>query len=383
MKTIKINYNQCKSFLCEIGSKYRSIKSSQKHDDEIKCRAYTMFYDGIFNKKKNDNLTISEICSNNDSLSMWKEYFKNSNIFYFNNDLEMNFESKINNQNYDIIIFSKTNQIDEQLKFIMNIHELLNPGGIIIIENIMKVHDENVYFYHLKSILYNFKNYFFVEIDHVNVNSDFKDNKLFVLIKNGSQLFENKNKITIITPCYRIENLWKLKQSINFDYLEEWIIVYDGKKILENPYFFKHHDKIKEYVNKDDGISGNPQRNFAISKISNHDSFLYYLDDDNIIHPLFFDVIKFLDMNRMYTFNQYNYKRMNNTLIGNNIIMNNIDTAMVLYYCKSTIGKTWNPDKYEADGEYITSCYEQNKNNHIFIDNTLCYYNKLSEKLNQ
>ena len=41
-------------------------------------------------------------------------------------------------------------------------------------------------------------------------------------------------KITIITPSYRIDNL-KKKQSINFEYIDEWIIVYDGNKIGSNP----------------------------------------------------------------------------------------------------------------------------------------------------
>jgi len=34
----------------------------------------------------------------------------------------------------------------------------------------------------------------------------------------------------------------------------------------------------------------------------------------------------------------------------------------------------WINDRYDADGYYITECYEKNKNNHIFVDNVLCYY---------
>ncbi len=36
------------------------------------------------------------------------------------------------------------------------------------------------------------------------------------------------NKITIITPSYRIENLPKIAKTIDFNYVDEWIIVYDG-----------------------------------------------------------------------------------------------------------------------------------------------------------
>ena len=57
-------------------------------------------------------------------------------------------------------------------------------------------------------------------------------------------------KITIITPSYRIDNLYKIKESINFEYVHEWIIVYDGSKIITNPYLFKEDNKIKEYIYK-------------------------------------------------------------------------------------------------------------------------------------
>ena len=43
------------------------------------------------------------------------------------------------------------------------------------------------------------------------------------------------NKLTIITPSYRVNNLTDIKKSINFEYIDEWIIVYDGNKIGSNP----------------------------------------------------------------------------------------------------------------------------------------------------
>jgi hypothetical protein len=48
---------------------------------------------------------------------------------------------------------------------------------------------------------------------------------------------------------------------------------------------FQGNNKIKEYVCKGEGISGNPQRNYALTKITNPNTVLYYLDDDNILHP--------------------------------------------------------------------------------------------------
>ncbi len=46
----------------------------------------------------------------------------------------------------------------------------------------------------------------------------------------------------------RIDNLNKIKQSINFEYVDEWLIVYDGNRIETNPYIFKENEKMKEYI---------------------------------------------------------------------------------------------------------------------------------------
>ena len=85
-----------------------------------------------------------------------------------------------------------------------------------------------------------------------------------------------------------------------------WIIVYDGNKIEINPYIFKENNKIKEYIYKCSGVSDNGQRNFASSKITNENTSLYYLDDDNIIHPDFYYLLDFIDNKTIYTLNQYN-----------------------------------------------------------------------------
>ena len=122
--------------------------------------------------------------------------------------------------------------------------------------------------------------YYFISIND-------NDNSLFIVIKKGDEpIFKNKNKLTIITPCCRPNNLIKLYDSINFNYINEWIVVYDEKKIKQNPNILNHFNnkKIKEYFHRGNGISGNPQRNRALDKIENKNTMVYYLDDDNIIH---------------------------------------------------------------------------------------------------
>ena len=120
---------------------------------------------------------------------------------------------------YDIIIEDTTHQFEDQIRVIQNVYTKLKPGGILIIEDIFKRYNENDYIVALGDIMSHFQDYYFVSLDHANRNSTGWDNdKLFILVKNGEPLFKNENKLTIITPSYRTQNLQKLKESMDFNY---------------------------------------------------------------------------------------------------------------------------------------------------------------------
>jgi len=389
--SFNFDYKSIKTNLCDIGKKFNTYKSSQRNNESL-CMPYTIFYDSIFKEKLNEKLTIAELgIFNGESLFMWLEYFPNSKIYGFYNldldeqiDQNNNFdritllninEAKFLDVKYDIFIINHILLIDEIIRFIEITFEYLKPGGILIIENILKTVSEFDCINKLTPILRNFQHYYFISLYHDNMNSNGLDNnKLFVLVKNGDEpIFKKNNKITIITPSCRPINLIKLKLSIDFEYVNEWIIVYDENKINKNPYLFRneYNGKIKEYLHTSEGNTGNPQRNFALKNISNEDTILYYLDDDNIVHPNLFKILDIIDTNKFYTFNQFN------RIKGNNINRGKIDTAMILIDYKLCKNIEWIKNLYDADGVYICECYNKNKDNHIFIDNDLCYYNSL------
>lgn len=79
-----------------------------------------------------------------------------------------------------------------------------------------------------------------------------------------------------------------------------------------------------------------------------------------------------IDNTKIYTFNQHN------RIKGDNVNVDCIDSAMVIVPYNLCKNIKWILDKYNADGYYITECYNNNKNKHIFVDNDLCYYNKLA-----
>ena len=192
---------------------------------------------------------------------------------------------------------------------------------------------------------------------------------------------KKKYLITVVTPCIRPSNLLKIKDSLNFDFVCEWIIVYDSSKVqvkLEDGTMLKQFegiDKISEYYYElPGGCSGNVQRNYALSLIKNKESFIYYLDDDNIIHP---DLYKLtLLPNKIYTFNQL-YKNDKKRLTGNNITIGRIDSAMFLVWYPLVKDIKWEIDKYDADGYYILECYSKNKDKLIYINKYISYYNYL------
>jgi predicted O-methyltransferase YrrM len=246
MINLKINYNDNSSELCEIGRKYDTDKSSQRDNvtNSRHCHPYTLFYEGLFKNKKNEPLNIAELgILEGSSLRMWQEYFTNAEIygFEYNEEYINNFKENFDNDRitlskidvasiesiensfselnilYDIIIEDTTHLFEDQIRVIENTYQYLKPGGIMIIEDIFKLSDENSYINRLRPILNNFQDYYFIELGHVNKNSSGLDNdKLFILIKGGEEpIFKNTNKLTIITPCHRLVNIAGIRENIN------------------------------------------------------------------------------------------------------------------------------------------------------------------------
>jgi hypothetical protein len=128
--------------------------------------------------------------------------------------------------------------------------------------------------------------------------------------------------------------LIEIKKSINFEYVDEWIIVYDGNKIESNPCTFQGNNKLKEYVYKGEDISGNPQRNYALTKITKSEYFIILFIRRFILHPNLYTLLDNINSDKIYRFNQYN------RIKGNNINVGFIDRAMVIItfnLCKNAI----------------------------------------------
>jgi hypothetical protein len=179
--------------------------------------------------------------------------------------------------------------------------------------------------------------------------------------------------LTIITPCFRQQNLPKLYDSIKFDQVTQWIIVYDTSNNRSYTKLYTDHPKILE-VTCDGGISGNPQRNYGLNLVQ--DGFIYFLDDDTIVHPTFWSIVNLFNPAYFYTFDQLRDKQ-GTILHGNDIRVFYIDTAMYVVHKQHIKDTKWRNHRYNADGHFICDIYDTNMGFHKYIKLTAAYYNYL------
>ena len=191
-----------------------------------------------------------------------------------------------------------------------------------------------------------------------------------------------KHKVVIITPSYRSENLEKhLLPSIDFNYIDRWIIVHDADKVKDK--VFDREDIVEFFNNDLAGDSGNPQRNRGLEAVAElypeGSVFVYFLDDDNIVHPTFYTILQHIEAGRVYTFDQVGHPCNKERFYGDCPEPCNIDTAMFLVdfdVCRDirwTIGAG-----AFADGRYIYECVIKNRPKWLYMKIIACYYNKIN-----
>jgi glycosyltransferase involved in cell wall biosynthesis len=210
----------------------------------------------------------------------------------------------------------------------------------------------------------------------------FKINHLYKL--NMCDLNNKKDtnkKVILITPSIRPDNLLLIEKEIDFSYIEKWVIVYDGSKIIENPKLFADNSKIIELVHSESGsISGNAQRNFALDYIKDMDGYVYFLDDDNSIHKDLYKLLDNLEDDRMYTFGQKriktNFPYVDN-LKGDIVEVYKIDSGMMLIDNKLIGDIRWKINKYNADGYFIKECLMKNDDKWVYVDGIMSNYNNI------
>jgi hypothetical protein len=185
--------------------------------------------------------------------------------------------------------------------------------------------------------------------------------------------------LTIITPCSRPENLKALRDSIDMDRIDRWIIVHDTTKSrgVYIPQF--DHPKILEmgHSSPPGTCSGNSQRNRGLAKVQH--GMIYFLDDDNIVHPDFWKIVPLFKEEHFYTFDQQRWDEFVSTpggiFKGDTPRLRKIDTAQ--YVVDVRMARFWKEDDYKADGLFIEDIFLRFNQNHTYIPVVASYYNYL------
>jgi hypothetical protein len=197
-------------------------------------------------------------------------------------------------------------------------------------------------------------------------------------------------KLTLITPCYRQHNLSKIYESINFDKIYRWIIIYDTTRGRTYNNLFDDNLQIIELRCDTPGVSGNSQRNCGLEEIAHllegqlDGHYIYFLDDDNIIHPDFWNIAATAVANpgHFYTFNQIGNGQMGMDprvpFRGTTPRLRCIDTAMYIIDMELIGRIRWEPQYYWSDGIFIEKIATTWPERHRFIDFIGAYYNALA-----
>jgi glycosyltransferase involved in cell wall biosynthesis len=185
-------------------------------------------------------------------------------------------------------------------------------------------------------------------------------------------------KLNLITPCSRPKNLDEVYKSIlpGLKFFNiNWYIIFDGNEIKWDKDLSWIH-KFTYYDPK--SVSGYSQRNFALDKISS--GYVYFLDDDTVIHPDFFqkmyNLVTALSKKKFgFIFGQQgvNWVRRNT---AKNIKQCQIDMGQFVLD-RELIGDRRFNLIYTDDGRFIEDLYNEFPNKFYIVPDAMSYYNWL------
>jgi hypothetical protein len=169
-------------------------------------------------------------------------------------------------------------------------------------------------------------------------------------------------RLTLVTPCSRPKLLKEVLKSIKLPLIAEWIIVHthqidhqtDQVDQVQPVNYLPSHEKISELYmpSNTSGSWGNPERNRALQHIPpERQGFLYYLDDDTLVHPNLYIVTQDLPSDRIHFFNEMDEE--GHLRLFEKCQVYWVDTGVIAVDVGLAKQYIWDNDKHEADGRYI------------------------------
>lgn len=197
-------------------------------------------------------------------------------------------------------------------------------------------------------------------------------------------------KLEIITRCTRTENLLRIRDSIftgGTDWCITWRIIFDSSVLgnvdpsllsdMENPNVKFH------FMKGIPGDMGHSSINTILDSLT--DSWVYVLDDDNILHENFLKETYELLKDQVCTgliFSQFVGGKDFSGLevrqaFPENVCVGKIDMAQFILHTTLIDEERLQPNTYVADGIFIEKLYKKHTGKFLIVDRILSYYNHL------
>lgn len=199
-------------------------------------------------------------------------------------------------------------------------------------------------------------------------------------------------KFHVITRCTRVENLLTIADSVYKEGVDvTWHAVFDTSvvKDIEASLLGELH-KLGAVLYFKQGSPGTymyPEVNKIINNLYDLGDFVTLIDDDNIVHPDYYDSIieayDNSDNERVFCYNQFVDKKDFTGLeyrvaSPENVSVQGIDLAQFTVRVDAFIHTKFGSG-YCGDGEFIQALHNEYPEDFLFIDKTLCYYNYLQQ----
>ena len=181
--------------------------------------------------------------------------------------------------------------------------------------------------------------------------------------------------LNIVTPSYRPDNIKLMVDSVktitNMEVL--WHICFDSEEVIDVNLDNINHKLYNTKSGKRE-VSGNKQRNLILKNLT--EGFVFFLDDDNIIHPNFNNILVDVTYGENYIFTQiYKNGEIRFRSHDNCIYPKRIDTAQLLISCCNINNTTIWPVKQYTEYPFIYNVNQIKK--FIKMDVIGSYYNYL------
>lgn len=183
-------------------------------------------------------------------------------------------------------------------------------------------------------------------------------------------------ELNIITPCFRTENLKIIKETIRFDLINKWYIIYDTSR---TPFVKRYNDPQIIELEVNHRCCGAPQRNLGLDTITS--GSVYMLDDDNVMHHNFWNLLEKFEPNKIYTFDQLRCRSEGKLtdFKGGRYKKCQIDSAQFVVP-KELIDKQRWVIAGCGDGIFIEELYSRHPDKFIYVPEVGCWWNKLNPR---